>query len=69
MTFKEINDSEYVITMACAATDVCPAGWAGENRDWGLEDPDGRSDQAIEAIRDEIEQRVEALFDELETAR
>lgn len=69
VTFEEINDSEYVITMGCAAADVCPAGWAGENRDWGLEDPDGKSDQAVEAIRDEIEQRVEALFDELETAR
>jgi len=52
--------------MGCAAEDVCPAGWAGESRDWNLDDPDGKPPEAVRAIRDEVESRVAALFDELE---
>jgi arsenate reductase len=68
ITFDEIRESDYVVTMGCAADDVCPAGWGGENRDWDLEDPDGLSAAAVAAIRDEVERRVTALFDELESA-
>ncbi|MFB6070852.1 MAG: low molecular weight phosphatase family protein [Halanaeroarchaeum sp.] len=66
ITFEETRDSDYVITMGCSADDVCPAGWAGESRDWDLDDPDGKSPEAVAEIRDEIESRVSALFDELE---
>ncbi|MBS3759951.1 arsenate-mycothiol transferase ArsC [Halodesulfurarchaeum sp.] len=66
ITFEETRDSDYVITMGCSAKDVCPAGWAGENRDWDLEDPDGKDPDRIRGIRDEVEQRVRALFDEIE---
>ena len=66
ITFAEIPDSHYVVTMGCSAEDVCPAGWAGENRDWGLEDPDGRPPAEVAAIRDEIERRVHDLFEEVE---
>jgi len=66
VTFEELQESDYVVTMGCAAEDVCPAGWAGENRDWGLEDPDGKPRSKVEEIREEIETRVSALFDELE---
>ena len=69
ITFEETRRSDYVITMGCSADDVCPAGWAGENRDWDLEDPDGKSADEVAAIRDEIKTRVDALFDELETLR
>ncbi|WP_327050905.1 arsenate-mycothiol transferase ArsC [Halomicrococcus gelatinilyticus] len=69
VTFEEIQESEYVITMGCSADDVCPAGWAGENRDWDLDDPDGRSPTEVADIRDDIEQRVRELFDEIESAR
>ena len=66
VTFEEIQGSDYVITMGCAADDVCPAGWAGENRDWDLPDPDGRPAAEVARIRDEIRRRVRALFDELD---
>jgi arsenate reductase len=66
VTFDEIQGSDYVVTMGCAADDVCPVGWAGENRDWNLDDPDGRPPDEVAAIRDEIESRVAALFDELD---
>ncbi|SIS00758.1 arsenate-mycothiol transferase ArsC [Natronorubrum thiooxidans] len=66
VTFEEIQGSDYVITMGCAAEDVCPAGWAGENSDWDLPDPDGKSVDKVTEIRDEIERCVEKLFDELQ---
>ena len=66
VTREELQACDYVITMGCSAEDVCPATWSGENRDWGLEDPDGRDPDAVRAIRDDVEARVEALFDELE---
>lgn len=65
ITFEEIQDADYVITMGCAADDVCPAGWAGENRDWALDDPDGEALDAVRSTRDDIKERVDALFDEL----
>ncbi len=65
VTFEEVRDADYVITMGCSANDVCPAGWAGENRDWDLDDPDGRSPDDVARIRDDIRKRVAALFDEL----
>ena len=67
VTFDESTERDYVITMGCSADDVCPAGWAGENRDWDRDDPDGKSPEEVAAIRDDIEQRVNDLFDELET--
>lgn len=42
VTFEELQQSDAVITMGCSADDVCPAGWAGENRDWDLDDPAGK---------------------------
>ncbi|QLC34577.1 low molecular weight phosphatase family protein [Halarchaeum sp. CBA1220] len=65
VTVEEIQRADYVITMGCSADDVCPAGWAGESRDWDLTDPDGESPEAVAEIRDDIEARVAALFDEL----
>lgn len=68
ITFEETQESDYVITMGCSADDVCPAGWAGENRDWDLDDPDGKSAAEVGRIRDEIERRVNDLFDEIENS-
>jgi len=65
VTLEELRNSDYVVTMGCSAEDVCPAGWAGENRDWGLDDPDGKPPERVAAIRDEIEARVQALLEEL----
>ncbi|MFW6153551.1 MAG: low molecular weight phosphatase family protein [Halobacteriota archaeon] len=67
LTVEELSRSDYVITMGCSADDVCPAGWGGENRDWDLPDPEGRSSEEVAEIRDEIERRVIDLLDELES--
>jgi protein-tyrosine-phosphatase len=65
VTFEELQAVDMVITMGCSAEDVCPATWDGENRDWGLDDPDGQDLDSVREIRDEISERVARLFDEL----
>lgn len=65
VTFEELQACDYVITMGCSAKDVCPATWAGENRDWDLDDPDGTDVAVVREIRDEIRERVGSLFDEI----
>ena len=58
----ELASCDYVATMGCstlsldADTDI---------RDWALDDPDGQELDAVRAIRDDIESRVAALFDEI----
>lgn len=63
----ELSECDIVVTMGCSADDVCPATFTGENRDWGLDDPDELDPEGVRRVRDEIESRVEALFDELES--
>ncbi|WP_281195097.1 low molecular weight phosphatase family protein [Halorubrum sp. F4] len=65
VTPDELQAVDLVVTMGCSASDVCPATWNGENRDWGLDDPHERPIEGVREIRDEIEARVGALFDEL----
>lgn len=65
ITPGDLQSVDVVITMGCSAADVCPTTWRGDARDWGLDDPHGRDAEAVQEIRDEIERRVEALFDEL----
>lgn len=63
---EELQSADYVITMGCSADDVCPANFTGQNRDWDLEDPDGKDPETVRSIRDDIKRRVNILFDELE---
>lgn len=57
----ELNSCTVVVTMGCSTleldTDV-------EVRDWALDDPHGQSVENVREIRDDIERRVTALFDE-----
>jgi arsenate reductase (thioredoxin) len=50
ITVRELQASMYVITMSCSAQDVCPATWSGDNRDCGLDDPDGKSIKEVHKI-------------------
>jgi protein-tyrosine-phosphatase len=65
ITPDEIQEVDIVITMGCSADDVCPMTWRGDARDWNLDDPHGEDLETVREIRDEIERRVSALFDEL----
>jgi arsenate reductase len=64
----DARNCDYVITMGCSAEEVCPVGWAGEGRDWDLENPDGKDLDRVRAIREAVRQQVSSLFDEIEGA-
>ncbi len=68
VTPAELRECDRVVTMGCSAAEVCPAGWGGETRDWGLDDPEGRSPEDVAMIRDEIRRRVARLVEELAPA-
>ncbi|ELZ95115.1 ArsC protein [Haloferax mucosum ATCC BAA-1512] len=61
----DIMGVDIVVTMGCSAEGICPMTWRGDARDWALDDPDGQDLDAVREIRDDIEARVSALFDEL----
>ena len=61
----DLTDCDCVVTMGCAAADVCPATFRGDAVDWNLPDPKGKSLEEVRRIRDEIEHRVQALLDGL----
>ena len=65
ITPEELQGVDIVITMGCSAEGICPNTWRGDARDWALDDPHGQDIETVREIRDEIERRVEALFDEL----
>ena len=63
ITLDEILASDIVVTMGCAADDVCPATFRGDAMDWALPDPAGRPIEDVRRIRDDIEHRVTDLLD------
>ena len=57
---EDVVDTDYIVTMGCSVEQFRPDGWEGEHRVWSLDASDTREQ------RDEIEQRVSDLFDEIE---
>jgi arsenate reductase (thioredoxin) len=55
--------SDVIITMGCG--DACPIFPGKRYEDWKLDDPAGRSVDAVRPIRDDIRGRVEQLLTEL----
>jgi len=62
VTDAGLNECDYVATMGCSTLSLSDSV---EARDWALADPDGKSPEEVAAIRDEIEGKVVALFDEV----
>jgi protein-tyrosine-phosphatase len=62
-TDEIVRAADVVVTMGCG--DVCPFFPGKRYEDWELDDPAGRSVDAVRLIRDQIEQRVRKLFAEL----
>jgi len=58
--------ADFVVTMGCG--DACPYIPGKRYLDWELEDPKGRSLDAIRATRDEIADRIDGLLTELNAA-
>ena len=65
---KGLNDlppveMDYLITMGCEET--CPALLAKKIIEWEIPDPKGKSIDVFREVRDVIENRVKALFEEI----
>ncbi len=56
-TDEVVRAADVVITMGCG--DACPIFPGIRYENWDLEDPAGRSVEAVRPIRDEIERRVD----------
>jgi protein-tyrosine-phosphatase len=63
---EELRTCDVIATMGCSTLDVDEVRDDVDVRDWALDDPDGRDPEAVREIREEIEHRVVALFDELD---
>ena len=66
ITTEELRSCEVVATMSCSTLDIEGAESAVDVRDWALDDPGEADIEAVRAIRDEVERRVVALFDEVD---
>jgi arsenate reductase (thioredoxin) len=63
LTTEAVQSSDVVITMGCG--DTCPVFPGKRYLDWQLDDPAGQGVDAVRPIRDQIEQRVRGLLDDL----
>jgi len=62
----ELVSCDYVATMGCSTLELDADGSDVDIRDWALDDPDGEAPDRVRAIRDEVRDRVDSLFDEIE---
>ncbi len=63
LTDEVVRAADVVITMGCG--DACPIYPGKRYEDWELDDPAGQDVDSVRAIRDEIDERVQALIGEL----
>ena len=63
LTDEVVRAADVVITMGCG--DACPIYPGKRYEDWVLDDPDEHDLDTVRRIRDEIDERVRGLVDEL----
>ncbi len=63
LTDEVVRAADVVITMGCG--DACPIYPGKRYEDWVLDDPDEQDLDTVRRIRDEIDERVRGLVDEL----
>jgi arsenate reductase (thioredoxin) len=64
LTDEVVRAADVVITMGCG--DACPIYPGKRYEDWVLDDPAGQDLETVRRIRDEIDDKVRRLVDELE---
>jgi arsenate reductase (thioredoxin) len=64
LTDEAVRAADVVITMGCG--DACRIYPGKKYEDWELDDPAGQAIEAVRRIRDEIDERVQHLINELE---
>ncbi len=62
-----VESADYIVTMGCG--DACPVLPGREYLDWALDDPAGQPLPVVRAIRDDIERRVRALLEALQSGQ
>jgi protein-tyrosine-phosphatase len=62
----ELASCDYVATMGCSTLELGADDAGVDIRDWALDDPDGKDLDQVRAVREEVRDRVSALFDEIE---
>ena len=65
-TDEIVRAADVVITMGCG--DACPVFPGKRYENWELTDPAGQAVDAVRPIRDDIEERVRRLLEELNVA-
>jgi arsenate reductase len=63
-TDETLGAADVIVTMGCG--DACPVVPGKRYLDWELTDPAGKDIEEVRPIRDDIEQRVRTLLDELD---
>lgn len=63
-TDETLGGADVIVTMGCG--DACPVIPGKRYLDWELTDPAGKPVEQVRAIRDEIEQRVRGLIEDLD---
>ena len=64
ITDEVVQAADVVITMGCG--DACPIYPGKRYEDWELDDPAGEDLDTVRRIRDEIDERVQALLADLD---
>jgi arsenate reductase len=65
LTTELAEQADVVVTMGCG--DECPYIPGKRYLDWDLEDPKGQPVEEVRALRDDIDRRVRALVQELDS--
>jgi arsenate reductase (thioredoxin) len=63
LTDEVVRAADVVVTMGCG--DACPIYPGKRYEDWVVDDPEGQDLDTVRRIRDEIDERVRRLVDEL----
>ena len=63
LTDDVVRAADVVVTMGCG--DACPIYSDKKYEDWVLEDPAGQDVETVRGIRDELDEKVQRLIDEV----
>ncbi|PGF13901.1 hypothetical protein CP556_22695 [Natrinema sp. CBA1119] len=59
-------DFSQIITMGCTVAEFNPKQYGVESRVWNFTNPEGKDTETVRDVRDEVQMRVEASFNEIE---
>jgi len=68
ITNQMVQEADVIIVMGCSADGFCPAPLLNKVVDWGIEDPKGKPIEKVRETRDEIENKVKKLINEISTS-